>query len=180
MRGQRHASAAFIPRERPGTHCTGGWVGPKAGLAGAENLAPTGIRSPDPQPVISRYTDWATRPTILLHNIRHIYTIKNIDIFQLKNIYSVELCTCTLFFTKILSGFITLPECYPAYHILCCSSSLFHGTGSSEFSDFKDQLAFSRSCLTYFSFRSLWCCLFGESCLILSLCVLEQRLSAVT
>ena len=22
----------FTPRERPGTHCTGGWVGPKAGL----------------------------------------------------------------------------------------------------------------------------------------------------
>jgi len=22
----------FTPRERPGTHCTGGWVGPRAGL----------------------------------------------------------------------------------------------------------------------------------------------------
>jgi hypothetical protein len=22
----------FYPRERPGTHCTGGWVGPRAGL----------------------------------------------------------------------------------------------------------------------------------------------------
>jgi len=21
-----------LPRERPGTHCTGGWVGPRAGL----------------------------------------------------------------------------------------------------------------------------------------------------
>jgi len=25
--GQRHAPAAPYPRERPGTHCTGGWVG---------------------------------------------------------------------------------------------------------------------------------------------------------
>jgi hypothetical protein len=25
--GQRHAPAALYPRERPGTHCTGGWVG---------------------------------------------------------------------------------------------------------------------------------------------------------
>ena len=33
--------------ERPSTHCTGGWVGPRAGWIGAENLAPTGIRSPD-------------------------------------------------------------------------------------------------------------------------------------
>jgi hypothetical protein len=32
--GQRHAPAA-LPRERPGTLCIGGWVGPRA-----ENLAP--------------------------------------------------------------------------------------------------------------------------------------------
>jgi hypothetical protein len=30
--GQRHAPAAFYPRERPGTRCTGGWVGPRTGL----------------------------------------------------------------------------------------------------------------------------------------------------
>ena len=34
-------------RERPGTHCVGGWVGLRADLRGAKNLAPTGIRSPD-------------------------------------------------------------------------------------------------------------------------------------
>jgi hypothetical protein len=34
-------------RERPGTHCIGGCVGTRAGRDGAENLAPTGIRSPD-------------------------------------------------------------------------------------------------------------------------------------
>jgi hypothetical protein len=35
--GQRHASAALYPRgKNPGTHCTGGWVGLRAGLdAGA-------------------------------------------------------------------------------------------------------------------------------------------------
>jgi hypothetical protein len=35
------------PRESPGTHCTGGWVGPMAFWMGEENLASTGIRSPD-------------------------------------------------------------------------------------------------------------------------------------
>jgi hypothetical protein len=30
--GQRHAPAAFYPLERPGTHCRGNWVGPRAGL----------------------------------------------------------------------------------------------------------------------------------------------------
>jgi hypothetical protein len=31
--GQRHDPGALYPEERaPGTHCTGGWVGPRAGL----------------------------------------------------------------------------------------------------------------------------------------------------
>jgi hypothetical protein len=31
--GQRQARPRFTPGERtPGTHCTGGWVGPRAGL----------------------------------------------------------------------------------------------------------------------------------------------------
>ena len=38
----------LYPRERPGTHCTGGWVGHKAGLDGCGKSRPlTGIRSPD-------------------------------------------------------------------------------------------------------------------------------------
>ena len=32
VRGQRHALAALYPRKIPGIHCTGGWVGPRAGL----------------------------------------------------------------------------------------------------------------------------------------------------
>jgi hypothetical protein len=45
--GERHAPAALPPEKRPGTHCTGGWVGPRPVWTGAENLSPTGIRSPD-------------------------------------------------------------------------------------------------------------------------------------
>jgi hypothetical protein len=37
----------LYPRERPGTHCTGGWVGPRAGLDVCEKFVPTEIRSPD-------------------------------------------------------------------------------------------------------------------------------------
>jgi hypothetical protein len=42
VRGQRHAPAALYPLERPGTHCTGGWVGPRAGLesCGKSRLPP--------------------------------------------------------------------------------------------------------------------------------------------
>jgi len=32
--GQRHVPAALPPGKRSGTHCTGGWVGPRAGLDG--------------------------------------------------------------------------------------------------------------------------------------------------
>jgi hypothetical protein len=36
----------LYPRERSGTHCVGGWVGPKTGLDGCGKLASNGIRSP--------------------------------------------------------------------------------------------------------------------------------------
>ena len=39
--------------------------GPQGRSARAENLVPTGIRSRIIQPVVSRYTDWATRPTFV-------------------------------------------------------------------------------------------------------------------
>jgi len=32
VRGQRHALATIYPWERAGTHCTGGWVGPRASV----------------------------------------------------------------------------------------------------------------------------------------------------
>ena len=47
VRGQRHAPAAFYPRGRPVPIVQeAGWA-PGPIWAGAENLAPTGIRSPD-------------------------------------------------------------------------------------------------------------------------------------
>jgi hypothetical protein len=40
VRGQRHDPAAFYSQERPGTNCTGGWVGPRTGLDRCENPRP--------------------------------------------------------------------------------------------------------------------------------------------
>ena len=40
--------------------------GPQGRSGGAENLFLTGIRSQTVQPVVSRYTEWATRPTFKL------------------------------------------------------------------------------------------------------------------
>ena len=45
--GQQHAPAALYPRERPGTHFTGGWVGHMAGVDGLKISSPPGF---DPGP----------------------------------------------------------------------------------------------------------------------------------
>ena len=45
--GQQHALAVLYPRERHGTHFTGGCVDPRVGLEGRKISSPTGIRSPD-------------------------------------------------------------------------------------------------------------------------------------
>ena len=54
--------------------------GPQGRSGRAENLVPTGIRSRTVQSVVSRYTDWATRPTytyiciyIYIHTHTHTY-----------------------------------------------------------------------------------------------------------
>ena len=60
MRGQRHAPAAPYPRERPGTHCTGVWVGLRAGLDWCGKCRPPpGFDPRTVQPVGTRYTDYA-------------------------------------------------------------------------------------------------------------------------
>jgi hypothetical protein len=51
----------------PGTHCTGGWVGPRAGLDKCgKSRPPPGFDPRTVQPVVSRYIDWATRPTFIV------------------------------------------------------------------------------------------------------------------
>jgi hypothetical protein len=45
-------------REKHGTSCTGGWVGPRAGLdGGGKSRSPPGFDPRTAQPVASRYTD---------------------------------------------------------------------------------------------------------------------------
>jgi hypothetical protein len=56
--GQQHAPAALPPGKRPGTHCIGGWVGPRAGLDGCrKSRPPPGFDPRTVQPVASRYND---------------------------------------------------------------------------------------------------------------------------
>jgi len=41
------------PGERPGTHCTGGWMGPRAGLEGQKISPPPGFDPWTVQPIVS-------------------------------------------------------------------------------------------------------------------------------
>jgi hypothetical protein len=61
--GQRHAPAALTLGERtPGTHCTGGWVGPRAGLDTEDRgkilclCRGSNLDLPVVQPVVRHYT----------------------------------------------------------------------------------------------------------------------------
>ena len=49
---------SLYPRERSGTHCIGGWMGPRAVLEGIRKISHTpGFDPLTVQPVVSRYTD---------------------------------------------------------------------------------------------------------------------------
>ena len=75
MRGQRHVPAALYPLERPGTHFTGGCVSPRDGLdTCGKSRPPPGFDPRTVQPVASRYTEYATRPTVYKY-IREMYNM---------------------------------------------------------------------------------------------------------
>ena len=89
VRGQGHGPAALYRRERHGTHCTGGWVGPRAGLHRCgKSRPPPGFNPRTIQPVASRYTDYATRHTNNEVHIKIVVLHTNPDS---KNKYTVLL-----------------------------------------------------------------------------------------
>ena len=49
---------SLYPRERPGTHCIGGWVDPRASLDWCgKSRSPPGFDPRTVQPIVSCYTD---------------------------------------------------------------------------------------------------------------------------
>ena len=70
--------------------------GPQGRHGRAENLFPTGIRSQTVQPVVSRYTDWATGPTVYI-----LRFLKQTAIVSLDSINSLlSLWSRSLFFVR--------------------------------------------------------------------------------
>jgi hypothetical protein len=88
----------LYPWERPGTHCTGGWVGPRAGLHLCEkSVPPPGFDPWTVQPVASCYTDWAipvcgTKVICCMLNTEYLAAIKT-DQGKWTNICSSEWTT---------------------------------------------------------------------------------------
>jgi hypothetical protein len=82
--GQLHAPAALPPGKRPGTHFTGGWVGPQGRSGRVRKISPPpGFDPRTVQPVASRYADWAI-PAHLLWRYPLKWKIYNILIPSIK------------------------------------------------------------------------------------------------
>jgi hypothetical protein len=71
--GQLHAPAALPPgKEPPGTHCIGGWVGPRTVLDTVVKIKipsprrESNPRNPVVQSVAQRYTNWAITALIYM------------------------------------------------------------------------------------------------------------------
>jgi hypothetical protein len=105
----------FYPRERPGTHCTGGWVGPGAGLDRCGKSRLTGIRSPD-LPARSES----------LYRLR--YPAANYLTRQFKNYLITAKISKTpwmvLFMFSLLNG--ALAVCYILYYTVLGWSNIVH------------------------------------------------------
>ena len=80
------------PVQEAGWACTGGWVGPRAGLDRCrKSRPPTGFDRRTVQPVASLYTDWATRPT--MHGMNKFKTITGQQteiIYNFRKLYEKE------------------------------------------------------------------------------------------
>jgi hypothetical protein len=77
----------LYPRERPGTHCTGGWVGIEAGVERSGKSRPH--RDLTFQPVASRYTDYAIpAPMFSYFSLqRQTYYVNSYEAKEIKRSY---------------------------------------------------------------------------------------------
>jgi len=64
------------PRERPGTHCIGSWVGSSVGLDGRKISPPPGFDPRNVKPVARRYTDWTNPPPLNFPRILGLKMLK--------------------------------------------------------------------------------------------------------
>jgi len=113
----------LYPRERPGTHCVRGWVGPRTGLDGCgKSRPPPGFDPQTTQPVAGRNTDCAIpahRRRVITQKKEYITTRWKFElkkyIFGKKYIYE----TTWLHLSKIAFKRLALPSSGPVpYYII--------------------------------------------------------------
>ena len=98
----------FYPQERPGTHSTGGWAGPRASLDGCGKSLPHRDSIPGPsRTVASRCTDNAIR--------RQLTTHLNV-VRKIKNVWSYNYATPSPIFLRRL---------VPFYHLMPYRMALY-------------------------------------------------------
>ena len=75
---QRHAPAALPPGKRPGTHCTGVLVGPRAGLDGCGKSRPPPRFDPRTAQPVALYRRTYPGPSLsLCSTVSHSHSLQN-------------------------------------------------------------------------------------------------------
>ena len=90
--GSTPSPGRLYPREIRSTHCTVGWVGPRAGLDGRKFSSPPGF---DPGP--SSPQSVAIPTELPGPPIKHVMSVFCHDLHQSSNIFCVQ-CVCVFFF----------------------------------------------------------------------------------
>ena len=85
--GQQHAPAALYPRKRPGTHFTGGWVGPRSGPDGRKISSPPGFDAGSSSPFsVTIPTELLGLHIGIIENPKSLRKISFLSQFELKDI----------------------------------------------------------------------------------------------
>jgi len=98
--GQRQDTTALYPRKRHDTHCTGDWGDTRAGLdrCGKFHLH----ENSNVKPVASRYTAYATRPTL------NVIIVQYFDyVFEALLTITIRACACHIFICSLSQSAIT-------------------------------------------------------------------------
>ena len=114
MSGQQHAPAALYFRERPGTHFTGGWMGPRAGLDGRKISSPPGFHPRTVQPVAQSLYRLSYPAHTNTHKHTHIHTHTHTHkLTYIRYYFCMMTNKCTIISHNITLLHVSTLSCHP-------------------------------------------------------------------